>query len=135
MQKAKATQKANFNKSAKPLPPLSTNESVRIQAGKFCRPAKVIKMHDARSCTVQTKDGALYRRSRKHLMKTAENFSDFTFNPSSVVLAHSENSISPQEPPPSLSASPTPDPDLIPPDKHPDAPYVTQFGRKVVPAK
>ena len=68
-------------------------------------------------------------------MKTAENFSDFAFNPSSVVLARSENFISPQEPPPSISASTIPDPDRIPPDKHPDAPYVTRFGRKIIPAK
>ena len=68
-------------------------------------------------------------------MKTAENFSDFAVNPSSVVLPHSETSIFPQETPPSISASPTPDPDRIPPDKHPDAPYVTRFGRKVIPAK
>ena len=98
MQRAKATQKAKFDKSAKPLPPLSINESVRIQAGKFWRPAKVMKKHDTRSYTVQTKDGALYRRNRKHLMKTAENFSDFAFNPSSVVLPHSENSISLKRP-------------------------------------
>ena len=112
MQRAKATQKAKFDKSANPLPPpLSLNESVRIQAGKFWRPAKVIKKHDARSYTVQTKDGAFYRHNRKHLMKTAENFSDFAFNPSSVVLVRSENSISPQEPSPSISASTIPDPD------------------------
>ncbi|MCG8076812.1 MAG: DDE-type integrase/transposase/recombinase, partial [Candidatus Thiodiazotropha taylori] len=59
MQKAKAKQKAKFDKSAKPLPPLSINESVRIQAGKFWRPAKVIKKHDARSYT-------LHRRNRNH---------------------------------------------------------------------
>ena len=58
MQRAKATQKEKFDKSAKPLPPLSINESVRIQAGKFWRPAKAMKKHDARSYTVQTKDGA-----------------------------------------------------------------------------
>ena len=135
MQKAKATHKAKFDQSAKPLPPLSINELVRIQAGKFWRPAKVIKKHDAWSYTVQTMDGALYRHNRKHLMKTAINFSDFTFNPSSVVLARSENSISPQEPLAFISSSPTPDPDRIPPDKHPTAPYVTRFGRKVIPTK
>ena len=68
-------------------------------------------------------------------MKTAENFSDFTFNPSSVVLARSEDSISPQEPLAFVSSSPNPDPGRIPPDKHPTAPYVTRFGRKVIPAK
>ena len=136
MKKSKAAQKANFDKSAKPLPPLNVNDSVRLQTGKFWRPAKVIKQHDSRSYTVQTRDGALYRRNRKHLMKTMENFTDFAFNPN-VLISRSENSISPHEPPLSASNA-TSKPDRIPPDKLPnkaDAPYFTRSGRQVMPTK
>ena len=135
VQRSKALQKLNFDKSAKPLSPLNINDSVRLQTGKVWRPAKVISKHNARSYTVQTRDGATYRCNRKHLMKTVENFTDISFNPN--MLARSEISDSPNEPhAPSYSTNSS-TPDRIPPDKPPtaDAPYVTRFGRKVMPSK
>ena len=133
-----STAKINFDKSAKPLSPMNINDSVSLQTGKFWRPAKVISKHNARSYTVQTRDGAAaatYRRNRKPLMKTVENFTDISFNPN--VLACSEISDSPNEPHvPSCSTNSSTS-DRIPPDKPPtaDAPYVTWFGRKVMPSK
>lgn len=49
------------------------NEQVRIQFGEIWKPARVIKQHNARSFSVQTRDGAIYRRNRRHLIKTQMN--------------------------------------------------------------
>lgn len=107
-----------------------------MQSGKIWRPAKVIKKHDARSYTVQTRDGATYRRNRKLLFKTKENFSDIQPLDANV-LAHPEHSNIPNAP---LSSCSTENrtiirPDPIQPDltRSSDAPYITRFGRVVKP--
>ena len=74
VQRSKALQKLNFDKSAKPLSPLNINDSVQLQTGKFWRPAKVISKHNAMSYTVQTRDDATYGRNRKYLMKNSGKF-------------------------------------------------------------
>jgi hypothetical protein len=64
-----------------------TLEGVRIRLGKSWLPAEVIhKVHD-RSYDVRTKDGAIYRRNRCHLLKSNEqpfsetgNISNFTLH-------------------------------------------------------
>ncbi|KAK3752705.1 hypothetical protein QZH41_006610 [Actinostola sp. cb2023] len=67
-QKKQAEQKANYDRSATPLPSLHTGETVRIQRDGDWKPAKVIEVADTpRSYRVETPDGAVYRRNRKHL--------------------------------------------------------------------
>jgi transposase InsO family protein len=85
MLSAKQKQKYYYDKSAKPHPKLQQNENVRIQSGKTWKPAKVISVHDDHSYVVQTPDGAIYRRNRRHLNKTNETFPNITnFSPNIV---------------------------------------------------
>jgi len=61
------------DKSAQPLKPLKEGESARVQLkGQKWEPAVVIRKHNERSYTVRTKDGTIYRRNRRQLMKTNE---------------------------------------------------------------
>ncbi|KAH3849271.1 hypothetical protein DPMN_091667 [Dreissena polymorpha] len=76
MQKSKAQQKSNFDKTSRTLAPLSVNDSVRIKLGKIWKIGRVMKVHSDRSYIVQTADGGTYRRNRSVLHKTRENTSD-----------------------------------------------------------
>ena len=71
--RSKSLQKKNYDRTAKTLSPLHVNDQVRIQFGKIWKPARVILQHDARSFSVQTRDGAIYRRNRRHLIRTQMN--------------------------------------------------------------
>ena len=98
MAQAKGKQKQYYDRTAKPLPPLNLNEYVRVQFGKTWKPAKVIKINDEHSYTVQTKDGGIYRRNRRLLIKTPEKFPEIAdFTPD--VLLQPNCSDAPQEPP------------------------------------
>ena len=68
-QKKQAEQKANYDRSATPLPSLHTGETVRIQRDGEWKPANVIEVADTpRSYRVETPpDGAVYCRNRRHL--------------------------------------------------------------------
>ena len=67
-QKKQAEQKASYDRSAIPLPPLQTGETVRVQKDGEWKPAKVIEVADTpRSYKVETPDGAVYHRNRRHL--------------------------------------------------------------------
>ena len=60
--------KASYDRSAIPLPPLQTGETVRVQKDGECKPAKVIEVANTpRSYKVETPDGAVYRPNRRHL--------------------------------------------------------------------
>ena len=81
MAQAKDKQKQYYDRTAKALPPLNLNKYVRVQIGKTWKPAKVIKINDEHSFIVQTKDGGIYRRNRRLLIKTPEKIqeiADFT---------------------------------------------------------
>lgn len=66
-------QKKYYDSRAKTLPPLEVNNPARIsQPNKLWKPAMVTQKHNDRSYTVQTQDGAIYRRNRRHLMKSNE---------------------------------------------------------------
>ena len=70
--KKQAEQNANYHKSAVPLQPLKTGETVRVKQEGEWRPAKVIEIADTpRSYLVKTSEGAVYRRNRRHLHKDA----------------------------------------------------------------
>ncbi|KAH3799325.1 hypothetical protein DPMN_152932 [Dreissena polymorpha] len=77
MQKSKAQQKSNFDKTSRTLAPLSVNDSVRIKFGKIWKlEGSFMKVHSDRSYIVQTADGGTYRRNRSVMHKTRENTSD-----------------------------------------------------------
>ena len=65
-----------YNRSAKDLPSLSEGDVVRMKpfklGDKSWRKAKVTARLDERSYTVETDNGAVYRRNRQHLRKTSE---------------------------------------------------------------
>ena len=70
--KKQAEQKANYDKSAVPLQPLKTGETVCVKQEGEWRPAKVIEIADTpRSYLFKTLEGAVYRRNRRHLHKDA----------------------------------------------------------------
>ena len=56
------------------MEPLAERDSVRIYDGKgYKQKAKVISQNDSHSYQVQTEDGAIYRRNRRHLLATKES--------------------------------------------------------------
>ena len=74
MQISKHDQKTYFDRNAHALKPLELGEPTRIQQqDKAWKPAVVTQKHNERSYSVQTPDGAVYRRNRRHLLKTKEN--------------------------------------------------------------
>lgn len=54
------------------LKPLTTGEGVRIRHGNIWKPAIVSKKINDRSYVVTTQDGGMYRRNRRHLLKSNE---------------------------------------------------------------
>ena len=68
-------QGAYYNQHSKPLKDLYDEEKVRIlePSGKKWKPATVMKRYEEpRSFCVKTEDGTMYRRNRRHLLKTNE---------------------------------------------------------------
>lgn len=98
MKRSKDRQKQHYDKTSKPLKLLQTNDSVRVKFGKIWKPAKVIKIHNDRSYTVQTMDGSQYRRNRQLLHKTNENVTDIQSFDANILqndnmsFSHNENS-------------------------------------------
>ena len=65
-------QKKYYDQGARELPPLVKDEPVRILSEGKWEPARVISHADApRSYNVQTPDGGVYRRNRRHLRQTS----------------------------------------------------------------
>ena len=73
---SKNKQKRYFDKGSHPLKDLNVGETVRIKRDYKWKPALVVKQNDARSYTVATPDGGIYRRNRRHLLKTNETSID-----------------------------------------------------------
>ena len=68
-----AGQKRYYDKSSKPLPPLKPNDHVRYRDGSIWKPAIVMSTHAApHSYIIQTFNGTILRRNRRHLKRTAE---------------------------------------------------------------
>lgn len=66
-------QKQYFNQGTRTLSDLQDGENVRIRQGNKWEPATVIKKHNLpRSYIVKTTCGQVYRRNRRHLLKTKE---------------------------------------------------------------
>ncbi|XP_045167174.2 uncharacterized protein K02A2.6-like [Mercenaria mercenaria] len=125
MLQAKEVQKRNFDKNSKPLCPLNVDDYVRIQMGKTWEPGKITKKHDARSYSVVTEDGAIYRRNRQHLLKTNENFPHIDPMQLNILADPGNNYNGPQE---NYSASTGNDLTL---SQTSQGPYITRSGRVV----
>ena len=124
MNELKTKQKAIYDRNSKPLKPLAVNDSCRVQFGKKWVQAKVIGTHGPRSFSVQTQNGAIYRRNRTALIKTNENVTDIpdTFCPN-IFAKKDANTPSHPEPPPSQNPI-----RQLPVS---NAPYTTRSGRVV----
>ena len=71
LQIKQSTQKKYYNKSSKPLAALAERESIRIQQQGKWEPSVVLsKAETPRSYNVMTRNGAEYRRNRRHLRKS-----------------------------------------------------------------
>ena len=72
-------QKNMYDKNAKDMEPLEKGEIVQIRSNKW-NPAIVKNVHmNPRSYIVESEDGGVYRRNRRHLLKTGESsFSSYT---------------------------------------------------------
>lgn len=133
IQTSKNKQKNNYDKTAKPLPRLHLNETVRFQIGKLWKPAKVIEIHNANSYIIQTPSGQVYRRNRRYLIRTNEDFpeiSDFTPD----VLARNHSSTDKQVKQPTNNSALNIQHPSVPVDK-PISPYQTRSGRIVQPSQ
>ena len=77
LQQRQQAQAKYYNQTAKDLPSLSEGDVVRMKpfklGDKSWRKAQVTARLDERSYTVETDDGAVYRRNRQHLRKTSES--------------------------------------------------------------
>ena len=74
LEQRKSEQKRYYDRSAKELPPLHPNDSVRIcHKGKW-EPAVVIDLDETpRSYHVRTQDGSIFRRNRRHLLQVTKS--------------------------------------------------------------
>jgi transposase InsO family protein len=67
-------QKLYYDRNAKPLQPLQSNQAVRVWTPNGWKPATYIKSHEAPNSHIikAGQQGKTYRRNRKHLMATGE---------------------------------------------------------------
>jgi hypothetical protein len=74
LQQCHEQQKSYFDKHSKSLAPFDVGDKVRFQQdNKIWKPAQVLEKVDDRSYIVNVPNGGIYRRNRRHLMKTAES--------------------------------------------------------------
>ncbi|MCG7876694.1 MAG: RNase H-like domain-containing protein [Candidatus Thiodiazotropha endolucinida] len=136
---SKENQKKYFNRNAKSLKPLEIGDKTRIQQNdKTWKPAVVTNKQNERSYLVQTPDGTVYRRNRRHLLKTNENtqvsdFGQFALSrPPGETEKEQESLQEPQCTDGGVSDKQQNDSDG-PPTKTDSVPYVTRYGRTVRP--
>ncbi|XP_062576025.1 uncharacterized protein K02A2.6-like [Saccostrea cucullata] len=132
-------QKGYYDRSAKPLPPLSVGDSIRYQEGKLWKQGIVTKEEGDRSYTVKSTEGAVYRRNRRHLIKSKEKFKPDVSD--SNIVNFTEPSTSPPIPTTATSlpnpvepiSEPATEAKHDPPASCNPSPYITRYGRIVKP--
>lgn len=146
IQNAKQQQKKYYDQGSKTQTSLNIGDTARIQQNdKTWKPAVVMEKHNDRSYSVKTPDGAVYRRNRRHLLKSKEkvpNYQTISESTPDQLLSYQpsnrneENGKSLQEPQICKTSSFTRnnnDDSVIPPNKSDMTPYITRFGRTVKP--
>ncbi|VDI45487.1 Hypothetical predicted protein [Mytilus galloprovincialis] len=76
MKQQKMNQKQYYDKSSKPLPELQPNDTIRFQhkpKGKWDQGTVVKNNNTPNSYVIETPEGQIFKRNRKHLMKTKED--------------------------------------------------------------
>lgn len=97
--------KQQYDKGSRVLPPLQQNEPVRMQVQNHWIPATVVQ--EANAPHSQTPDGKIYRRNRRHLLKSDIQTNKHPVQPSDLLedletpteCTNSEESELPSEPP------------------------------------
>ena len=104
MMEYRKKQKIYYDRSAKPLKPIQTSDSIRVHSPKGWQPAELIDKHELPNSYVikAGSQGRLWRRNRKDLMITNEQ-------PHVIRRPQREIGIPPQRPP----RRPPPEPPLI----------------------
>ena len=136
IQTSKKDQKKYFDRHAQPLKPLEIGESARIQqSDNTWKPAVVTEKHNERSYSVKTEDGAVYRRNRRHLLKTNEKVNFQNYDATPLIQTSSESNIETplQEPPCSENSDNSDNNSNMPPGTKDTVPYITRYGRTVRP--
>jgi len=119
-------QKKYYDRTATPLKPLKEGQPITVQRedGTW-KPAAVLKSGEHNSYTVQTPEGAVYRRNRRHLRP---NPAPASGNPPDPQRPPADQQADQQLPPP-IPAEPAP------PNINTNKPYVTKAGREVKPPR
>lgn len=116
-----------YNRSAKDLPSLSEGDVVRMKPFKLgdnsWRKAKVTARLDERSYTVETDNGAVYRRNRQHLRKTSEPPVEPTITAPEPDMASTDEQAT-------TTAASTPDQSNAPHEPHPEEVTVPEQCRR-----
>ncbi|CAC5375504.1 unnamed protein product [Mytilus coruscus] len=76
MKQQKMNQKQHYDKSSKPLPELQPNDTIRFQhnpKGKWDQGTVVRNNNTPNSYVIETPEGQIFKRNRKHLLKTKED--------------------------------------------------------------
>ncbi|CAC5406181.1 unnamed protein product [Mytilus coruscus] len=76
MKQQKMNQKQYYDKSSKPLPELQPNDTIRFQhipKGKWDQGTVVRNNNTPNSYVIETPEGQIFKRNRKHLLKTKED--------------------------------------------------------------
>ncbi|KAK3107010.1 hypothetical protein FSP39_004902 [Pinctada imbricata] len=130
-----------YNRSSHILPPLKEGEIARLQQdSRIWKPCQIISRLNDKSYAIKTPNGTTFRRNRRHLTKSNEEFhSNLHSAPNIFDNAHS----SPVPPPPSQEQTlPQPTPVEQPTINDDTAssppivkPYVTRSGRVCKPKK
>ncbi|KAL9960046.1 hypothetical protein ACROYT_G033443 [Oculina patagonica] len=135
-------QKSYFDQHAKPLPPLSPQQVVRLQTDKGYQKLGIVKQPSAqpRSYIVHA-DGKEYRRNRRHLLSVPEPATDQDVPPPSSPVVPSDHNVIPSPPVASPTTPKTPAKSAVPQQSSANAPvrpqvsargpegYVTRSGR------
>ena len=66
------SQKLYFDKGAKSLPPVKTGDAVRMKTKNGWKPATVTKLAHTPRSVIVIRNGTLYRRNRRNIIKTPE---------------------------------------------------------------
>ncbi|XP_053402903.1 uncharacterized protein K02A2.6-like [Mercenaria mercenaria] len=137
MQNIKNRSKFYYDRSARPMKSLEKGEGIRIRQGKTWQPAVVSKQVNDRSYIVRTEDGGMYRRNRRHLLKSHEKPFDEIDFPSlpATPPAPPLNFQTPQPSCPKISPDPIKQENVTNYNSNPDssALYQTRSGRNVRP--
>ena len=126
LEERRDSQKTYHDRTARDLPPLVPGQAVRIQdpvSGQW-NPAQVVQRSgEQRSYIIETPNGSILRRNRRHLQDIQPAEKRVHFSERLAENTGPDAAVTPPDPPP----APTPE------EQRPYSPYKTRSGRVIVP--